>query len=578
VNLLINFLFLQCLKLWIKRELMRKHLFLLLSFMLTGMMLFAQTYITLTFTGQDQNGDHVRLDNVVIQNLTREWSTTIFYPDTFYMLMISTDINGFEQENGTQVMPNPFEGRTRLNLYSGQGESVNMMIIDVSGKEYVEYQGDLSQGNNFFEISLTTPQTYILSVQTNSRIWNVKMVNTGWAATNSISLVGGETNVTKVKLDGAKSNIFVLGDEMRYTAYSTQNDEVISSTLVTQQQSASEEIVFYFDVPVVVELPTVTTEMASNVTANAATTGGNVLSDGGAMVTARGVCYGVNPNPTLSDDFTVDGTGTGTFTSNLTNLVENTTYYARAYATNSAGTAYGNEETFTTYNSCPGAATVMDYDSNTYNTILIGNQCWMRENLRTTHYADGVSIPMGSIYGDSTLSTTSPYYYDYSLSHVVLSQRGYLYNWPAIMHGSNSSSANPSGVQGVCPTGWHVPSDAEWTQLTNYVSSQSQYVCGGNNSNIAKALASKTWWNSSTPTTCAVGCMPNNNNATGFSIVPTGQVMNSNWGWNGTAHYWSSTSSNSIYAYYRILYYNSSEVNRNDISKEKGYAVRCLRD
>ena len=557
---------------------MKKHLFLFFSSMVTGVMLFAQTYITLAFTGQDQHGNHVYMDNVVIQNLTRDWSTTIFYPDTSYMLLVSTGINGFEQDNEALVMPNPFEGRTRLNLYSGQGETVKMKIMDVEGKKYAEYQADLSQGNNLFEISLITPQTYILSVQTNSGICNVKMVNTARAATNSISYVGGETNVSSMKTGGAKLHIFVLGDEMRYTAYSTQNNVVISSTPVTQQQYASEEIVLYFDVPVVVELPTVTTDMASNVTANTATTGGNVLSDGGAVVTARGVCYGENPNPTLSDNYTVDGTGTGAFTSNLTNLVENTTYYARAYATNSAGTAYGNEETFITYNACPGTATVMDYDSNTYNTILIGNQCWMRENLRTTHYADGASIPQGSIYGDTNISATSPYYYDYSLSNVVLSQRGYLYNWTAVMHGSNSSSANPSGVQGVCPTGWHVPSDAEWTQLTDYVGGQSQYVCGGNNSYIAKALASKTWWNSSTPTTCAIGCMPSYNNATGFSIVPTGVNMNTHWGYHGEAHYWTSTSSNSNDAYSRGLGYNSAEVYRNDLPKELCYAVRCLRD
>ena len=120
----------------IKGELMKKHLFLSFFFMVTGVMLFAQTYITLAFTGQDQHGNHVYMDNVVIQNLTRGWSTTIFYPDTFYMLLVSTGINGFEQDNEALVMPNPFDGRTRLNLYSGQEETVKMMIMDVEGKKY----------------------------------------------------------------------------------------------------------------------------------------------------------------------------------------------------------------------------------------------------------------------------------------------------------------------------------------------------------------------------------------------------------------------------------------------------------
>ena len=94
--------------------------------------------------------------------------------------------------------------------------------------------------------------------------------------------------------------------------------------------------------------PTVTTTSASNVTSTSATTGGNVTADGGANVTARGVCYGTSQNPTVSGTHTTNGTGTGAFTSNLTGLTPGTTYYVRAYATNSAGTSYGSQITFTT--------------------------------------------------------------------------------------------------------------------------------------------------------------------------------------------------------------------------------------
>ena len=82
------------------------------------------------------------------------------------------------------------------------------------------------------------------------------------------------------------------------------------------------------------------------------------------------------------------------------------------------------------------------------------------------------------------------------------------------MNGASSSNANPSGVQGICPVGWHVPSDAEWTQLETYVMSQTDYQCSG--SYIAKALASKAGWNTN-GTTCAVGNIPDDNNKTGFS-------------------------------------------------------------
>lgn len=97
-----------------------------------------------------------------------------------------------------------------------------------------------------------------------------------------------------------------------------------------------------------VTVPTVTTNPVSGVGQTTATCGGNVTADGNATVTARGVCWSTSHNPTVSDGHTTDGTGVGTFSSSITNLTPNTTYYVRAYATNSAGTAYGNEQTFTT--------------------------------------------------------------------------------------------------------------------------------------------------------------------------------------------------------------------------------------
>ena len=97
-----------------------------------------------------------------------------------------------------------------------------------------------------------------------------------------------------------------------------------------------------------VQLPTVATDTASNITSTSATCGGNVTSNGGAAVTARGVCWSLSQNPTVSGNHTNDGTGIGGFTSSLTGLTSGTTYYVRAFATNSVGTAYGNQVVFTT--------------------------------------------------------------------------------------------------------------------------------------------------------------------------------------------------------------------------------------
>ena len=221
---------------------------------------------------------------------------------------------------------------------------------------------------------------------------------------------------------------------------------------------------------------------------------------------------------------------------------------------------------------CPEAATVTDVDNNTYNTVQIGNQCWMKENLRTTHYSDGTSIPLGS----STSNTTAYYYVDDNVSNV--STYGYLYNWKAVMRNSSSSSANPSGVQGICPTGWHVPSDAEWTQLTDYVSSQTQYQCNGSSEKIAKALASTTGWNSST-STCAVGNNPSANNATGFSALPAGYFgYGDYYNFGYLAYFWSATEYIGGLAYDRVLNYYGALVYRDYNDEVDGISVRCVRD
>ena len=224
--------------------------------------------------------------------------------------------------------------------------------------------------------------------------------------------------------------------------------------------------------------------------------------------------------------------------------------------------------------SCPGTPTVTDHEGNVYATVQIGDQCWMRENLRTTHYADGTDIPAG---GDNP-SVTEPYYYDNSAYSLSLQTRGYLYNWLAAMHGAASSSANPSGVQGICPNGWHVPSDAEWTQLTDYVKTQSDYVCGGNTSSIAKALASTEGWKTST-SSCVVGNDQTMNNATGFSAVPAGICYGLSFdGAGNDANFWSSTQGSSNYAWIRNLYYDVAYVDDYGDYKSNGFSVRCLRD
>ena len=205
----------------------------------------------------------------------------------------------------------------------------------------------------------------------------------------------------------------------------------------------------------------------------------------------------------------------------------------------------------------------------------------MRGNLRTTHYADNTPIAQGN-----DISDNIPYWYYPDNNPSNRGTYGLLYNWPAVMHSAPSSNTNPSGVQGICPTGWHVPSNAEWTQLTDYVSSQSQYCYDGNSLQIAKALSSNTEWiiEDEYIYEGAVCIDQLRNNATGFSALPAGGAAlyyyDCTYNFGISASFWSATEKESAYAYIRFLVANSSEVGGEDYDYNKYVAlsVRCVKN
>ena len=134
------------------------------------------------------------------------------------------------------------------------------------------------------------------------------------------------------------------------------------------------------------KVPQLETIPITEITYNSANTGGVITADGGTVVSVRGVCWSNSPNPTIDNDTTINGLGIGTFSSLITGLQQNSIYYVRAYATNGNGTAYGEEFSFNTlFFSGPGNGLV-DIDGNTYQSVIIGNQEWMAENLKTTNY------------------------------------------------------------------------------------------------------------------------------------------------------------------------------------------------
>ncbi len=319
-------------------------------------------------------------------------------------------------------------------------------------------------------------------------------------------------------------------------------------------------------------LPTVTTTAISSITETSARSGGSVTDDGGSTVTARGVCWSISQNPTISNSKTTDGNGTGSFTSSLTGLSSVTTYYVRAYATNSVGTAYGDEMNFKTW-----YGSVTDYDGNIYPTVLIGSQTWMAENLKTTRYADGSTIPLvEDTSAWNALTTTDKAYSWYDNSTSNRDTYGGLYTWAAAMNGAGSSSSNPSGIQGVCPSGWHLPSDEEWKELEMYLGmSQAEADDigwrGSDEGGKLKEAGTTHWYDPNIGAT----------NESGFTALPGGLRYDGgsfiNLGY--YADFWTATEDAASYAWYRGLSYDGADVLRlNYYYKNYGFSVRCVGD
>lgn len=298
--------------------------------------------------------------------------------------------------------------------------------------------------------------------------------------------------------------------------------------------------------------PSLTTAVVTGITQSTATSGGNVTFDGGLPVTERGVCWSASPNPTTADSKTLDGSGTGTFISDLTGLVAGSLYYVRAYATNNAGTGYGNQQNFTTSGAppCPGIPTITDpRDGQVYTTVQIGSQCWLQKNV---NYETGNS-----------------WCYDNDPDNCTI--YGRLYDWNTLMNGASSSNSVPSGVQGVCPSGWHVPSDNEWCILTQYidptVNCSSMNEWSGTDVGL-KMKSTSGWYNNQ-----------NGNNASGFTALPGG-LLNINGFWlltEGT-WFWSSTQHNSNVAFNRGLVSYKQNIYRYIRDRGDGLPARCVKD
>lgn len=290
--------------------------------------------------------------------------------------------------------------------------------------------------------------------------------------------------------------------------------------------------------------------------------GAGVLIDGGTVTH----CVMLN-NLAYNNADTTQAKGGGAYIQNNGQLLNCVVSYNRAdNGFGVAGTTGDVVNNTITQNSGTHCGTLVDYDGHLYETVVIGTQCWMRDNLRTTHYADGVAIPTNS-------------YYNPGASEAETQTFGLLYTWNVAARGNTASGsdANPSGVQGVCPDGWHLPSSAEFTQMTDFLAHDNENCCDGNTTYVAKALASNEYWQTST-TNCAVGNDLLANNKSLFNAQPAGYYDGNFIGLYSHSYFWTSSKSGN-YANYRRLMYSGRTFYSSDYTYlYRGYSVRCVKD
>lgn len=437
---------------------MKKQLLLIGLLFIATLWVTAQN-VTLKFTAEDVDKQNVPFDSVIVTNLTKNWQKIVVWPDSVLSFAPNSGYAGNAGILLSQNMPNPFVGKTDVQLFSLYEGVTTLEIMDLNGKMLTDRMFTLSApGTHLFHISLAKAGVYVLVARQGGRKSSIKMICKEGSGSNSIEYSGDVPTPEYVLHSDATNCLFDLGDKMEYIGYVTIDGIEMESRHVKQSQVGSQTVLL----------------------------------------------------------------------------------------------------SFLDYNFVCGTTTISDYDENVYHTILVGQQCWLKENMRATKLEDGTAIA----------------YSNYESSNIPLEARGYFY-------------PQETAVK-ICPAGWRLPSVDDWTKLASYVSSQAEYLCtfGPDNSGNAKALASTSYWNLS-ETACSAGYSPESNNYSGFSAVPAGFRMYPDFTKaNEQACFSSSTTYTQWYGahqgptYVRLFILDYDKANTTILSApiQGNYNVRCVRN
>ena len=295
-------------------------------------------------------------------------------------------------------------------------------------------------------------------------------------------------------------------------------------------------------------VPEITTAQAYDITQTTAFSGGNFFDYASMPVIDKGICWGTRPDPTLKDNVRSSGPGKGNYVSQLTGLQPGTEYFARAYVITGLDTLFGKNILFFTED----FGIMQDIDNNVYNTVDIGTQTWMAENLKTTRYNDGETIPLVEDEVEWTGLLTPGYCWYRNDDEAFKQDYGALYNWYAI------------NTELLCPAGWHIPTDYDWMILTMKLNGETQ--AGGK----LKQTGLSFWVEPNEGAT----------NEYGFNALPGGFRYSDGKFYDfGFSGYWWTSGENAAHkVYFRFIYYNDRNLYRFNNDKTNGFSIRCIKD
>jgi uncharacterized protein (TIGR02145 family) len=604
-----------------------------------------QSSMVLSFEGKNaQTGAVVQLESVYIKNFTSISEITLYGAAPYLYLTWPSSIDEMmgSKQSGFSIstnFPNPFSSSTSFELAVTERSNITIKLLDVYGAIVAYFQQELDWGLHTFEVFTAKNSIYFITADNGITSRTIKLVSIGNNHNQNQTIRYSSIENLKTGSD-ISTFYFNPGDQlgMKATAIEFKDKTIFHNP--TETTSYVFELEPVSGAALVADYTANPTSGIAPLTVNFTDQSANNPSSwqwnfgDGNTSTLQNPQYTYHNSGTYTVQLTVSnsfGSDTKTKTDYIqvsqagsppiASFIANPTYGAAPFVVNftdqsannptnwlwnfgdgntsilqnpqhtyqNAGSYtvqltvtnnYGsNTELKSNYISvgvtgqpCPGSPTVTDFDGNVYVTVLVGNQCWMKENLKSNHDASGNYI--------------TRFCYDNNTTNCEL--YGGLYIWYTLMNGDGSSNGNPSGVQGICPTGWHVPSDSEWKQLVDYVVSQGFPNQSENPNGAGNALKSCRQTYSPLGGDCNTTEHPRWDydnihygfDEFGFSALPGGfRYTNGSFeelGYSGI--WWSSTENSSPNALYRYFRSDFGGVGIWNFVKTTGFSVRCLRD